>query len=44
MLMKDGEPAIYDDGFYNIGVRITAEDISLSGIGPLIFHQPLGAC
>jgi cytochrome c peroxidase len=34
MLMKDGEPAIYDNGFYNIGVRPTAEDISLGGTDP----------
>jgi cytochrome c peroxidase len=31
MLMKDGMPAIYDNGFYNIGVRPTAEDIGLGG-------------
>ena len=34
MLMKDGQAAIYDDGFYNIGVRPTAEDIGLGGTDP----------
>ena len=32
--MKDGEAAIYDNGFYNIGVRPTAEDIGLGGTDP----------
>ena len=31
MIMGDGEPALYDLGFYNIGVRPTEEDL---GRGP----------
>ncbi|MBI5364013.1 MAG: hypothetical protein HZA53_12590 [Planctomycetes bacterium] len=27
-------PAVYDNGFYNIGVRPTAEDIGNGGVGP----------
>jgi cytochrome c peroxidase len=34
MLMKDGEAAIYDNGFYNIGVRPTAEDVGVGGTDP----------
>ncbi|MGF1731348.1 cytochrome c peroxidase [Photobacterium kasasachensis] len=32
MLMSDGKAAIYDNGFYNIGVRPTKEDLGLGGI------------
>jgi len=31
MLMGDGAPALYDNGFYNIGVRPTREDLGLGG-------------
>ncbi|WP_299015497.1 cytochrome c peroxidase [uncultured Photobacterium sp.] len=31
MLMADGYAAIYDNGFYNIGVRPTKEDLGLGG-------------
>ena len=33
------EPAVYDNGFYNIGVRPTSEDIGLGGTDP--FGNPL---
>jgi cytochrome c peroxidase len=33
------DPILYDLGFYNIGVRPTAEDIGLAGLGP--FGDPL---
>ncbi len=39
MLMGDGRPALYDEGFYNIGVRPTAEDIGLGERDP--FGNPL---
>jgi cytochrome c peroxidase len=41
MLMGDQErgPALYDNGFYNIGVRPTAEDIGVGGTDP--FGNPL---
>jgi cytochrome c peroxidase len=41
MLMADQEngPALYDNGFYNIGVRPTAEDIGVGGEDP--FGNPL---
>lgn len=34
MIMGNGESKLYDGGFYNIGVRATAEDIGLGGTGP----------
>ena len=37
MLMGDGGVAIYDDGFYNIGVRPTEEDIGVGGTDPYGF-------
>jgi cytochrome c peroxidase len=39
MLMGDGRTAIYDEGFYNIGVRPTAEDRGVGGTDP--FGNPL---
>ncbi|WP_437738856.1 cytochrome-c peroxidase [Sorangium sp. So ce1335] len=39
MLMGDGRPALYDSGFYNIGVRPTDEDVGLGGVDP--FGVPL---
>ncbi len=33
------EPAVYDNGFYNIGVTPTAEDKGVGGVGP--FGHPL---
>jgi cytochrome c peroxidase len=36
MIMGDNRVAVYDNGFYNIGVRPTLEDIGVGGtIGPL---------
>jgi len=37
MLMGDNQTAIYDNGFYNIGVRPTNEDIGLGGKDPFGF-------
>ena len=34
MLMGDGQVAIYDNGFYNIGVRPTSEDLGVGGTDP----------
>ncbi|MEJ2764643.1 cytochrome c peroxidase [Photobacterium sp. MCCC 1A19761] len=34
MLMGDGLEALYDNGFYNIGVRPTKEDLGLGGLDP----------
>ncbi|MGE3170982.1 MAG: cytochrome c peroxidase [Planctomycetota bacterium] len=34
MLMGDGQAALYDSGFYNIGVRPTGEDLGLGGLDP----------
>lgn len=34
MIMGDNEVAVYDEGFYNIGVRPTAEDIGAGGTDP----------
>ncbi|MFZ6044074.1 cytochrome-c peroxidase, partial [Vibrio natriegens] len=34
MIMGDNNAAIYDNGFYNIGVRPTKEDIGLGGDDP----------
>ena len=34
MLMGDGQPAIYDNGFYNIGVRPTSEDLGVGATDP----------
>lgn len=39
MTMGDGAAAIYDTGFYNIGVRPTSEDFGLGGKDP--FGNPL---
>ena len=35
MFLKTGELAIYDNGYYNIGVRPTAEDRGVGGSDPL---------
>ncbi len=39
MFLKSGELAVYDNGFYNIGVRPTAEDRGVGGTDP--FGNPL---
>jgi cytochrome c peroxidase len=39
MTMGDGGEAVYDNGFYNIGVRPSAEDIGVGGTDP--FGKPL---
>jgi cytochrome c peroxidase len=39
MLMGNGGVALYDNGFYNIGVTPTADDISLGAFDP--FNNPL---
>ncbi len=39
MIMGDGNPALYDNGFYNIGVTPTNEDIGVGGRDP--FGNPL---
>ncbi len=39
MQMADGHTAVYDGGFYNIGIRPTAEDIGVGGSNP--FGDPL---
>jgi cytochrome c peroxidase len=39
MTMGDGNEAVYDNGFYNIGVRPTLEDVGVGGIDP--FDNPL---
>jgi cytochrome c peroxidase len=39
MIMADSAAAIYDNGFYNIGVRPTQEDPGLGGLDP--FGNPL---
>jgi cytochrome c peroxidase len=39
MLMGNGGVALYDNGFYNIGVTPTADDISLGALDP--FNNPL---
>ncbi|MBU7585225.1 MAG: c-type cytochrome [Nostoc sp. TH1S01] len=39
MIMGDGQEAIYDNGFYNIGVRPTNEDLGVGGKDP--FGNPL---
>jgi len=39
MIMKNGDPALYDLGFYNIAIRGTNEDI---GIGDNILSFPIG--
>lgn len=39
MVMGDGGIAVYDNGFYNIGVRPTAEDVGVGGTDP--FGKPL---
>lgn len=39
MFLKTGELAIYDNGFYNIGVRPSAEDRGVGGTDP--FGNPL---
>ena len=39
MAMGDGQPAIYDNGFYNIGVRPTSEDLGVGGVDP--WNNPL---
>lgn len=36
MLMADGLAAFYDSGFYNIGVRPTAEDLGVGGSHPTL--------
>ena len=37
MIMGDGAKAIYDSGFYNIGVRPTREDLGVGGVDPFGF-------
>lgn len=39
MIMGDGTNALYDEGFYNIGVTRTADDLGLGGTDP--FGKPL---
>lgn len=39
MVMGDGQVAAYDNGFYNIGVRATSEDLGAGGFDP--FGNPL---
>ena len=39
MVMGDGLVALYDNGFYNTGVRPTAEDVGVGGTDP--FGNPL---
>jgi cytochrome c peroxidase len=39
MPMNDGRAALYDNGFYNIGVRPTDNDIGVGGVDP--FGNPL---
>jgi len=39
MIMGDGAKAVYDNGFYNIGVRPTIEDLGVGAIDP--FGLPL---
>jgi cytochrome c peroxidase len=41
MLMGDGRAAVYDNGFYNIGVTPTSDDIGRGGSNP--FGQPLSS-
>lgn len=36
MTMGDGQLAVYDTGFYNIGVRPTGEDIGRAGTSPFV--------
>lgn len=40
MIMGNGEEAIYDNGFYNIGVRPTTDDLGVGGLDP--WGDPLG--
>jgi cytochrome c peroxidase len=37
MIMGDGKQGVYDNGFYNIGVRPTLEDIGFGGTDPFGF-------
>src|SRR5947209_2363134 len=39
MIMGNNGTAVYDNGFYNIGVRPTANDVGLGGLDP--FKKPL---
>jgi cytochrome c peroxidase len=39
MVMGNGGVAVYDNGFYNVGVRPTAEDVGVGGLDP--FGNPL---
>ncbi|MEB3295832.1 MAG: cytochrome c peroxidase [Synechococcales bacterium] len=39
MIMGDNRVAVYDNGFYNIGVRPTREDVGVGGTDP--FGKPL---
>ncbi|MBC6431389.1 cytochrome C peroxidase [Nostoc sp. HG1] len=39
MIMGDGQEAVYDNGFYNIGVRPTTDDLGVGGEDP--FGNPL---
>ncbi|MCL6750544.1 cytochrome C peroxidase [Nostoc sp. CCCryo 231-06] len=39
MIMGDGQEAVYDNGFYNIGVRPTTDDLGVGGQDP--FGNPL---
>jgi cytochrome c peroxidase len=37
MIMGDGGKAVYDNGFYNIGVRQTLQDLGVGGMDPFGF-------
>jgi cytochrome c peroxidase len=37
MIMGDGGEAVYDNGFYNIGVRPTLQDLGVGGMDPFGF-------
>jgi hypothetical protein len=39
MVMGDGNPALYDSGFYNLGVTLPGNDIGAAGLDP--FGNPL---
>lgn len=38
MRVVDGQPALYDGGFYNIGTRPTNEDLGVGGLDPFGNH------
>jgi cytochrome c peroxidase len=41
MLMGDGRAAVYDNGFYNVGITPTLDDLGRGGANP--FGQPLSS-